>query len=94
MDNEQVMTKGIVERIGIAGSALIHYVGTRKKVIENKIVNHEEAMSLVLQTITDPEDGVLTSINEIKAVGHRVLHAGEDYFDSVLKSENVMKSNT
>ncbi len=49
-------------------------------------------MSLVLQTITDPEDGVLTSINEIKAVGHRVLHAGEDYFDSVLKSENVMKS--
>jgi acetate kinase len=92
MDNEQVMTKGIVERIGIAGSALIHYVGTRKKVIENKIVNHEEAMSLVLQTITDPEDGVLTSINEIKAVGHRVLHAGEDYFDSVLKSENVMKS--
>ncbi|HHX96804.1 MAG TPA: acetate kinase, partial [Clostridia bacterium] len=69
MDSEQVMTKGIVERIGIAGSALIHYVGTRKKVIENKIVNHEEAMSLVLQTITDPEDGVLTSINEIKAVG-------------------------
>ncbi|MGI6588011.1 MAG: acetate kinase [Peptococcia bacterium] len=92
MENEQVMTKGLVERIGLPGSVLNHQVGDKKKVIEAEIPNHEKAVSLVMEAIVNPEYGVLKSMNEISAIGHRVLHAGEDYSDSVLMSENVMKS--
>ena len=92
MENEQVMAKGLVERIGILGSVLTHQAGDKKKIREIKIPNHEKAVSLVMEAIIDPEYGVLKSMDEIAAIGHRVLHAGEDYSDSVLMSADVMKS--
>ncbi|MDD4047746.1 MAG: acetate kinase, partial [Clostridia bacterium] len=92
MLNEKVMAKGLVERIGLSGSTLTHRFGEEKYVKKTEIPNHEKAVSLVFEGLTHPENGVLKAISEISAVGHRVLHAGEDFSDSILLSDDVMKS--
>jgi len=92
MENEEVMAKGLVERIGLPGSILTHRYGEEKKVIEDEISDHERAIKLVLDAIVNPEYGVLSSMKEISAVGHRVVHAGEDFSGSVLLTEEVMKA--
>lgn len=92
MENEEVMAKGLVERIGLPGSVLTHRPGEKKQVIEAEIPNHEKAIELVLKAIVDPEYGVLSSMEEISAVGHRVVHAGEDFSGSVLLTDEVMKA--
>jgi acetate kinase len=92
MENEQVMAKGLVERIGIAGSVLTHNCGEKKQVIKTEIPNHEKAITLVLDAIIHPEYGILKSMSEIGAIGHRVLHAGEYFFESVLLTDEVMKA--
>lgn len=92
MENEEVMAKGLVERIGLPGSVLTHRPGEEKKVIETAIPNHEKAIALVLDAIVNPEYGVLSSMAEISAIGHRVVHAGEDFSGSVLLTDEVMKA--
>lgn len=91
MENEQVMAKGLVERIGIPGSVLTHRSGEKKHVIETEIPDHKKVISLVLEAIVNPEYGVLKSLDEITAIGHRVVHGGEDYAGSVLLTDDVMK---
>ena len=79
MTNEKVMAKGLVERIGIAGSNLVHKYGEdcgSKKKYEQAIANHTEAMELVLKVLVDKEVGVISDVHEINAIGHRVLHGG------------------
>jgi len=92
MTDERVLAKGLVERIGLPGSVLIHRPGDRKVEIEDKIENHSKAISLVLNALTDKEHGVVESLDEINCIGHRVVHGGEAFSGSVLITEAVMKA--
>ena len=93
MSTEECMVQGLVERIGIEGSLLTQKVeGKDKYVINAEIKNHKEAIKLVLQALIDPIHGVIKSMDEISAVGHRVVHGGEKYSDSVLINDEVLKS--
>ena len=90
--DEGVLASGIVERIGIDGSNLVQKVeGRDKYVIEKDMPSHEEAIKLVLSALVDENNGVITSLDEINAVGHRVVHGGEKYAKSVIVNEEVMK---
>ena len=92
MDDESVLAKGLVERIGIDGSILTHKpTGKDKFVVEQDMKDHNIAVKLVLDALVDPEHGVISSPDEIAAVGHRVLHAGEKYKTSCLVDEDVKK---
>ena len=93
MSTEECMVQGLVERIGIEGSLLTQKVeGKDKYVINTEIKNHKEAIKLVLQALIDPIHGVIKSMDEISAVGHRVVHGGEKYSDSVLINDEVLQS--
>ncbi|HHX13916.1 MAG TPA: acetate kinase [Clostridiales bacterium] len=93
MDDSSLLAKGLVERIGIEGSVLNHEkTGHDKYVLETPMQNHKEAIGHVLDALQSPLHGVLKSMNEIGAVGHRVVHAGEKYAGSVLITEDVIKA--
>ena len=92
MDDESVLAKGLVERIGIEGSILTHKpTGKDKYVVETPMKDHNIAVKLVLDALMDAEHGVIKSTDEIAAVGHRVLHAGEKYIESCIVTEDVKK---
>ena len=90
MDDESVLAKGLVERIGIEGSILTHKpTGKDKYVVEQPMKDHNIAVKLVLDALVDETHGVIKNADEIAAVGHRVLHAGEKYKESCLVNEDV-----
>jgi len=89
MDNEEVLAKGVVERINIEGSQLKHSKGKEKFEIKQPIKDHVEATQLVLATLQDETMGVIKSVDEIGAVGHRVLHGGTEFCESVIINEAV-----
>ena len=91
MENESVMAKGLCERIGIDGSKLTHKANGKEKVVEQAMPAHTEAIKLVMQALVDPEYGVIKDTSEISAVGHRVLHAGTVYSDSIIVNEDVKR---
>lgn len=91
MTNKSVLAQGLVDRIGIAGSQLTYKQGDLKKDIIQELSNHTEAISLVLETLTNPNYGVLSNLEEISAVGHRVVHGGEKYASSVLIDDAVIE---
>ena len=92
MDTEDVMAKGLVERIGMEGSVLTHRPeGRDKVVIEKHMEDHKSAVQYVLHALVDQDYGVISNMSEIAAVGHRVVHAGEKYSGSVLINDDVMK---
>ncbi len=91
MQTEELMAKGYLEKIGLPDSFLTHTVNGEKHKIEQKIDNHEEGIKLVLEQLTHPEYGVIKDLNEIDAVGHRVLHGGEKLSDSVLIDDDVIE---
>ena len=91
MTNESLLCKGLVERIGMEGSVINHTKTGCEKVVNVVPMNdHKDAIAQVLAAIQDPETGVVSDMSEIGAVGHRVVHAGEMYSDSVLITESVM----
>lgn len=91
MDNESVLAKGVCERIGQENAVLVHK-GSKEVRIEKPMPTHKEAMQLVLAALVNKEYGVIGSMEEIAAVGHRVLHSGEDFKESVLiKDDEVLK---
>jgi len=93
MTNESVLAKGLVERIGIDGSKLVHAPEGKDKVtIEVPIPNHAEAVRLVMEAMTDASHGVIKSMDEISAVGHRVVHGGEFFAASVKIDAEVKKA--
>lgn len=78
MTSGEVLAKGGVEKIGLADSFLKHAKGDGPKTRIDKPMNdHQDAIELVLNTLTDKQLGVISSLNEIDAAGHRVLHGGE-----------------
>ena len=91
-DTEAVLAKGLCERIGIDGSKLTHKpTGKEDYVVESPMKDHQIAVKLVLDALTDKNHGVITDIKEISAVGHRVLHAGQVYSDSIVVNEDVKR---
>lgn len=93
MENEDVLAKGLCDRIGIDGGNFKHKVEGREDYkIDIQMKNHAEAVQLVLDTLVSKEHGVIKSLSEISAVGHRVLHGGEKFSGSVIIDETVIKA--
>ena len=92
IETEEVLAKGTVERIGIAGSNLTHKAGGKTFVVEKPIEDHTEAIRLVLKELIDGEAGVIQSMDEIDAVGHRVVASGEAFKKTTLVTDEVMKT--
>ncbi len=92
MDDESVLAKGLVERIGIEGSQLTHKpTGKDEFVVKQAIPDHKVAVQLVLDALADPQHGVIKDASEIYAIGHRVLHGGEKYQASIVVNDDVKK---
>lgn len=90
MTDESVKAKGLCERIGIEGSNLVHQPAGKGKIkMEKPMADHTVAIQMVLEALIDPEIGVVKSVDEIGAIGHRVVHAGTNYSESVIIDENV-----
>jgi len=90
MKDESVLAKGLVERIGIEGSKLKQEVdGKEDLVIQVSMESHKEALGHVLDALQDKQKGAIASLEEINAIGHRVVHAGEKYSASVVITEDV-----
>ena len=94
MEHENLLAKGLVERIGIEGSVIAHTkIGAEDKwVNETPMPTHKEAIQQVLDAIIDKDHGVIASMDELGAVGHRVVHAGEKYAHSVLIDDDVIRA--
>ncbi len=91
METEGVIAKGTCERIGIEGSKLTHKANGKEKVIEQAMPDHTVAVSLVLNALTDSEVGVISSMEDIDAVGHRAVASGEVFKQPVLVTDEVME---
>ena len=91
METEGVIAKGTCERIAIDGSKLTHKANGKEFVFEQPMPDHNVAVSLVLNALTDKETGVISSMDEIDAVGHRVVASGEAFKTPVLVSDETMK---
>ena len=92
MANEKDIIEGIIERIGLDQSRLVQKNELREiYILEKEIKDHKEAIDIVLNTLVDPKVGVIESIDEITAVGHRVVHGGERYSSSIIINEEVIK---
>ncbi|RCW66299.1 acetate kinase [Saliterribacillus persicus] len=89
MPEELVLAKGLIERIGIDNSIFTLEVNDEKDQVTKEIVNHEEAVKLLLKKLTS--SGVISSLDEIDGVGHRVVHGGERFSDSTLITDEVIK---
>ena len=91
MNGEQVLAKGLIERIGMEGSVLKHTPTGKYTVdISAEIPDHSVGIQMALHALTNEEYGVIDSMDEIDAVGHRVVHGGERFTDSVLISDDVL----
>ena len=94
MDNKSVLAKGLCERIGIDGSNLQHTCvlkGLDKVKIEKPMKDHGDAIQMVIDALIDEKIGVIKSMDEIGAVGHRVVHGGEEFTESCLITDAVLK---
>ena len=92
MTDESVIAKGLCERIGIEGSKLTHQpAGKDKYVVEKDMPTHTVAIEMVMDALQDAEHGVIKSTDEIAAIGHRVLHAGTKYSESIVVNDDVKK---
>lgn len=93
MEKEGVLAIGLVERIGIEGSRVKHEAtGKEEVIIEEPMADHRKALELVLNALIDPDHGAIKSMDEIGAVGHRVVHGGENFAQSVIIDDKVMEA--
>ncbi len=93
MDEEKVLAKGVCDRIGLTGSIIKHKTFDGRAVEKEIEMNtHKEAIETLINVLTDKEWGVIKSLSEISAVGHRVVHGGEKFFKSVVINDEVMKT--
>ena len=95
MDNEKLLAKGLVERIGFTGFDVDNFsqkVGEKKVSLHKILKDHKEAFELVIKELTDPGHGAIKDMSSIGAVGHRVLHGGADFTESVLIEAPVLKA--
>ena len=90
MENENVLASGKYERIGEKEAFITHKVNGQKIVIEHEAYNHEEAVSFTLKQLVNPEYKVIDSLDEISAIGHRIVHGGEKISESVVITDEVI----
>lgn len=92
-ESEKVLAKGLCDRIGIAGSAITHQpAGGEKVTTEVSMPDHTEAVRLVIEKLTDASVGAVSSLSEIDAVGHRIVHGGESFAGSVILTQEVIEA--
>lgn len=92
-DSEEAICKGLCDRIGISGSYIAYTpAGMDKIKIEKPMEDHKAAISLVIEALTNKENGVVTSLDEIGAVGHRIVHGGEKFSSATLINDEVIKA--
>lgn len=91
-ESEEVLAKGLCERIGIDGRLVYQPKGGEKEIIEAPMPTHTEAVRMVLDALVNTKTGILKSLDEIDAVGHRVVHGGEKFANSTLINEEVIKA--
>ncbi|MEA2066223.1 MAG: acetate kinase [Thermotogota bacterium] len=91
MNNEKVISEGLLERIGIDGSRLKHKKNSEEFVVNKDVKNHKEGLEMIVETLTDEKSGVIKNLSEIDAVGHRVVHGGERFASSVKITDEVIK---
>ncbi|MDU1400144.1 acetate kinase [Finegoldia magna] len=89
MTDESVLCKGLVERIGIEGSKLTHKVNGEELVVEEPMKDHTEAINHVFDALLDEKYGVIKSLDEVSAIGHRVLHGGDKLTESCIIDDKV-----
>lgn len=93
MNGEKVLAKGVCDRIGLPGSVIKHKTHDDRSINrEIPMENHLEAIKQLIAVLTDDEAGVISSLDEINAVGHRVVHGGEKFFSSVIIDDEVLKT--
>lgn len=90
MDNEATLAQGLIERIGIDGGKLTQKVNGEKRIIKSELKDHLDAVAMMIQALTDKEHGVISSLEEVGAVGHRVVQGGEHFTASAVINEDVM----
>ncbi len=91
MNDESVMAKGYYERIGQDNSFLTHKVNGEKYVINKAVPTHNEAISIVMEQLTNKDYGVINSLEEIDGIGHRIVHGGEKFKESVVVTDEVIE---
>lgn len=89
-DTEAVLAKGLCERIGIDGRLVYQLAGHDKEITEAPMPTHKEGIQMVLDALVNPKTGAVKSLSEIDAVGHRVVHGGEKFAQSVVLNEEVL----
>jgi acetate kinase len=92
MPRAEVLAKGFVERMGEPTSRLVHSCRGHSTTLEEAVPNHETAMELILRLLVQPGEGALEDLSEIGAVGHRVVHGGEEFTGSVIVDDRVLAS--
>lgn len=92
-ETEEVLAKGLCERIGIEGSCITHQPkGGDKATTQMPMEDHTKAVAAVIEKLTDPQVGVVSSLDEIDAVGHRIVHGGEKFASSVVITDEVIEA--
>ena len=92
MEDESVLAKGNFERIGEQEAFLTHKVNGNATVIKKAVMNHTEALEVILEQFMNPEYKVIDSLKEIDAVGHRIVHGGEKFTKSTIITDEVLKT--
>ena len=90
-ESEEVLCKGLCERIGIDGRIVYQKAGLDKETTEIPMPTHKEAVAAVINAITNDKTGAIASLEEIDAVGHRVVHGGEKFAESALITDEMIK---
>lgn len=90
-DTEEVLAKGLCERIGLDGRLVYQKAGGEKEITDVDMPTHKQAIQMVLDALVNPKTGALKSLDEIGAVGHRVVHGGEKFASSTILNEEVLK---
>ena len=90
METEQVIAKGNYERMGTEKSFITHKVNGEKYVTEKAVPTHKEALEFIIEQLTKTDYAVIKDLNEINAIGHRVVHGGEKFADPVLVDDDVV----
>ena len=91
-ESEQVRAKGLCERIGIDGRLVYQPAGGEKEISDIPMPSHKEAVQAVIDALTNEKTGVLKSLEEIDAVGHRLVHGGEEFSASTIINDDVIRA--
>ncbi len=90
-DTEAVLAKGLCERIGIEGRLVYQKAGNDKEITEASMPTHKEAIQMVLEALTNDKTGAIKSLDEVNAIGHRVVHGGEKFRFSAIITDEMIK---